>query len=181
MSGDTKPKYVLLFTDGEPTGSGNSWDTTAQQNAENITNGTESIKGIKQEGYTVYTIGFGLRDKAKAFLEGGTYGRTTYPGIASKNCAFNAENATQLGDIFKDIQNTITQDISITGATITDIIDPRFELLKDDGTLYTQDDLNNGVEVNGGTVSLVKENYQIQWTDQTIPNKKNANGTKQLK
>ena len=172
MSGDTKPKYVLLFTDGEPTGSGNSWNTTAQQNAENITNGTESIKGIKQEGYTVYTIGFGLRDKAKAFLEGGTYGRTTYPGIASKNCAFNAGNATQLGDIFKDIQNTITQDISITGATITDIIDPRFELLKDDGTLYTQDDLNNGVEVNGGTVSLVKGNYQIQWTNQTIPNKK---------
>ena len=172
MSGDTKPKYVLLFTDGEPTGSGNSWDTTAQQNAENITNGTESIKGIKQEGYTVYTIGFGLRDKAKAFLEGGTYGRTTYPEIASKNCAFNAGNATQLGDIFKDIQNTITQDISITGATITDIIDPRFELLKDDGTLYTQDDLNNGVEVNGGTVSLVKGNYQIQWTNQTIPNKK---------
>ena len=181
MSGDTKPKYVLLFTDGEPTGSGNSWDTTAQQNAENITHGTESIKGIKQEGYTVYTIGFGLRDKAKAFLEGGTYGRTTYPGIASKNCAFNAENATQLGDIFKDIQNTITQDISITGATITDIIDPRFELLKDDGTLYTQDDLNNGVEVNGGTVSLVKENYQIQWTDQTIPNKKNGEWNKTIK
>lgn len=181
MSGDTKPKYVLLFTDVEPTGSGNSWDTTAQQNAENITNGTESIKGIKQEGYTVYTIGFGLRDKAKAFLEGGTYGRTTYPGIASKNCAFNAENATQLGDIFKDIQNTITQDISITGATITDIIDPRFELLKDDGTLYTQDDLNNGVEVNGGTVSLVKGNYQIQWTDQTIPNKKNGEWNKTIK
>lgn len=181
MSGDTKPKYVLLFTDVEPTGSGNSWDTTAQQNAENITNGTESIKGIKQEGYTVYTIGFGLRDKAKAFLEGGTYGSTTYPGIASKNCAFNAENATQLGDIFKDIQNTITQDISITGATITDIIDPRFELLKDDGTLYTQDDLNNGVEVNGGTVSLVKGNYQIQWTDQTIPNKKNGEWNKTIK
>ena len=181
MSGDTKPKYVLLFTDGEPTGSGNSWDTTAQQNAENITNGTESIKGIKQEGYTVYTIGFGLRDKAKAFLEGGTYGRTTYPGIASKNCAFNAENATQLGDIFKDIQDTITQDISITGATITDIIEPSFELLKDDGTLYTQDDLNDGVKVNDGKVSLVNGNYQIQWTDQTIPNKKNGEWNKTIK
>lgn len=181
MSGDTKPKYVLLFTDGEPTESGNSWDTTAQQNAENITNGTESIKGIKQEGYTVYTIGFGLRDKAKAFLEGGTYGRTTYPGIASKNCAFNAENATQLGDIFKDIQDTITQDISITGATITDIIEPSFELLKDDGTLYTQDDLNDGVKVNDGTVSLVNGNYQIQWTDQTIPNKKNGEWNKTIK
>ena len=181
MSGDTKPKYVLLFTDGEPTGSGDSWNTTAQKNAENITNGTESIKGIKQEGYTVYTIGFGLQDKAKAFLEGGTYGRTTYPGIASKNCAFNAENATQLGDIFKDIQNTITEDISITGATITDIIDPNFELLKDDGTLYTQDDLNDGVKVNDGTVSLVNGNYQIQWTDQTIPNKKNGEWNKTIK
>lgn len=181
MSGDTKPKYVLLFTDGEPTGSGDSWNTTAQKNAENITNGTESIKGIKQEGYTVYTIGFGLQDKAKAFLEGGTYGRTTYPGIASPNCAFNAENATQLGDIFKDIQNTITQDISITGATITDIIEPSFELLKDDGTLYTQDDLNDGVKVNDGTVSLVNGNYQIQWTDQTIPNKKNGEWNKTIK
>lgn len=181
MSGDTKPKYVLLFTDGEPTGSGDSWNTTAQKNAENITNGTESIKGIKQEGYTVYTIGFGLQDKAKAFLAGGTYRNTTYPGIASKNCAFNAENATQLGDIFKDIQNTITEDISITGATITDIIDPNFELLKDDGTLYTQDDLNDGVKVNDGTVSLVNGNYQIQWTDQTIPNKKNGEWNKTIK
>lgn len=185
MSGDTKPKYVLLFTDGEPTGSGNSWNTTAQQNAENITNGTESIKGIKQEGYTVYTIGFGLQDKAKAFLAGGTYSNTTYPGIASPNCAFNAENATQLGDIFKDIQNTITQDISITGATITDIIDPRFELLKDDGTSFTDAELaalKNGTPftVNGGTVSWVDGNYQIQWTDQTIPNKKNDTWNKTI-
>ena len=99
-----------------------------------------------------------------------------------KNCAFNAENATQLGDIFKDIQNTITQDISITGATITDIIDPRFELLKDDGTLYTQDDLNNGVEVNGGTVSLVKRKLSdpVDRSDNT-KTRKMANGTKQLK
>ncbi len=171
MGGDTKPKYVLLFTDGEPTGSGNSWSTTAQQNAENITNGTESIKGIKQEGYTVYTIGFGLRDKAKAFLEGGTYGKTTYPGIASKNCAFNAENATQLGDIFKDIQNTITQDIAITGATVTDVIDSRFDLLDENGFPIV---LEEGVTATayGGTVSLVNGCYQIQWTDQTIPNKK---------
>lgn len=185
MSGDTKPKYVLLFTDGEPTGSGNSWNTTAQQNAENITNGTESIKGIKQEGYTVYTIGFGLQDKAKAFLAGGTYSNTTYPGIASPNCAFNVENATQLGDIFKDIQNTITQDISITGATITDIIDPRFELLKDDGTSFTDVELaalksGTPCTVNGGTVSWVDGNYQIQWTDQTIPNKKNDTWNKTI-
>lgn len=170
---DNKPKYVILFTDGAPTGdntapSGQSptWDKDTVDKA------NTAAQELKDAGYTVYTIGFALDSRAQAFLAGGTYGNTTYPGIASENCAFNAENATELGDIFKDIQNTITQDISITGATITDIIDPRFELLKDDGTLYTQDDLNNGVRVNGGTVSLVNGCYQIQWTDQTIPNKK---------
>ena len=181
---DNKPKYVILFTDGAPTGdntapSGQSpaWDTDTVDKA------NTAAQELKDAGYTVYTIGFELDSRAQAFLAGGTHSNsnTTYPGIASPNCAFNAENATELGDIFKDIQNTITQDISITGATITDIIDPRFELLKDDGTLYTQDDLNNGVEVNGGTVSLVKGNYQIQWTDQTIPNKKNGEWNKTIK
>jgi len=158
---DNRPKYVILFTDGAPTG-----DNTAPSGQSPAWH-TDTVNKANTA--------------AQAFLAGGTYGNTTYPGIASPNCAFNAENATELGDIFKDIQNTITQDISITGATITDIIDPRFELLKDDGTLYTQDDLNNGVEVNGGTVSLVKGNYQIQWTDQTIPNKKNGEWNKTIK
>lgn len=181
---DNKPKYVILFTDGAPTGdntapSGQSpaWDTDTVDKA------NTAAQELKDAGYTVYTIGFALDSRAQAFLAGGTHSNsnTTYPGIASPNCAFNAENATELGDIFKDIQNTITQDISITGATITDIIEPSFELLKDDGTLYTQDDLNDGVKVNDGTVSLVNGNYQIQWTDQTIPNKKNGEWNKTIK
>lgn len=154
---DNKPKYVILFTDGAPTGdrTDDAWDSDA------VSNANTAAQKLRDAGYTVYTIGFALDSRAQAFLAGGTSSNTTYPGIASKNCAFNAENATQLGDIFKDIQNTITQDISITGATITDIIEPSFELLKDDGTLYTQDDLNKGVKVNDGTVSLVNGNYQI--------------------
>lgn len=179
---DNKPKYVILFTDGAPTGDNTApegkspaWDTDTVDKA------NTAAQELKDAGYTVYTIGFALDSRAQTFLAGGTHSNTTYPGIASPNCAFNAENATQLGDIFKDIQNTITQDISITGATITDIIDPRFELLKDDGTLYTQDDLNDGVKVNDGTVSLVNGNYQIQWTDQTIPNKKNGEWNKTIK
>lgn len=179
---DNKPKYVILFTNGAPTGdntapSGQSpaWDTDTVNKANTV------AQGLKDAGYTVYTIGFALDSRAQAFLAGGTSSNTTYPGIASPNCAFNAENATELGDIFKDIQDTITQDISITGATITDIIEPSFELLKDDGTLYTQDDLNDGVKVNDGTVSLVNGNYQIQWTDQTIPNKKNGEWNKTIK
>lgn len=175
LKDDGRPKYVILFTDGMPTGSGNTWSPTAQEAAET------SATALKTAGYTVYTIGYGFDDNSREakFLAGDV--TNGYPGIASSNCAFTANDATKLGDIFKDIQNTITQDISITGATITDIIDPRFELLKDDGTLYTQDDLNNGVSVNGGTVSLVNGNYQIQWTDQTIPNKKNGEWNKTIK
>lgn len=167
---DKNPKYVVLFTDGAPTGdnTGNppAWSSSAKTSAET------SASALKAAGYTVYTIGYGFSDDSDEakFLAGD--GTKDYPGIASPNCAFTANDATKLGEIFRDIQNTITQDIAITGATVTDIIDSRFDLLKDDGTLYTQDDLNNGVKVNGGTVSLVDGCYKIEWTDQTIPNKK---------
>lgn len=166
---DKNPKYVVLFTDGAPTGdnTGNppAWSSSAKTSAET------SASALKAAGYTVYTIGYGFSDDSDEakFLAGD--GTKDYPG-ASPNCAFTANDATKLGEIFRDIQNTITQDIAITGATVTDIIDSRFDLLKDDGTLYTQDDLNNGVKVNGGTVSLVDGCYKIEWTDQTIPNKK---------
>ena len=181
-----RSKYVILFTDGAPTGdnrapSGYSpeWDTKEVGNAE------KAADALKGKGYTVYTIGYGLDDKAKTFLAGGEYSNTKYKGIASQNCAFNAENATQLGDIFKDIQDTITQDISITGATITDIIDPRFELLKDDGTSFTDAELvalqrGTTFTVKDGIVSWVNGKYQIQWTDQTIPNKKNDTWNKTI-
>lgn len=167
---DKNPKYVVLFTDGSPTGdnTGNppAWSSSAKTSAET------SASALKAAGYTVYTIGYGFSDDSNEakFLAGN--GTKDYPGIASPNCAFTANDATKLGEIFRDIQNTITQDIAITGATVTDIIDSGFDLLKDDGTLYTQDDLNNGVKVNGGTVSLVDGCYKIEWTDQTIPNKK---------
>lgn len=167
---DKNPKYVVLFTDGAPTGdnTGNppAWSSSAKTSAET------SASALKAAGYTVYTIGYGFSDDSNEakFLAGN--GTKDYPGIPSPNCAFTANDATKLGEIFRDIQNTITQDIAITGATVTDIIDSRFDLLKDDGTLYTQDDLNNGVKVNGGTVSLVDGCYKIEWTDQTIPNKK---------
>ena len=169
---DKNPKYVVLFTDGAPTGdnTGNppAWSSSAKTSAE--TSAETSASALKAAGYTVYTIGYGFSDDSNEakFLAGN--GTKDYPGIASPNCAFTANDATKLGEIFRDIQNTITQDIAITGATVTDIIDSRFDLLKDDGTLYTQDDLNN--KVNGGTVSLVDGCYKIEWTDQTIPNKK---------
>ena len=162
---DEKPKYVILFTDGEPTGGGNTWNTTAQRNAE-----SKALE-LREAGYTVYTIGFALGDKAAKFLAGD--GTTNYPGIASPGCAKTADTATSLGEIFKEIQQTITDNIDLTGVRIKDVIDPRFEILGDNGQPITTDNVGNGVKLkNGGTVKFDDAgNQYIEWTDQTIPNK----------
>ena len=166
---DKNPKYVILFTDGAPTGNrtDGEWDSDAKTNAETAAN------ALKEARYTVYTIGYGFDDKSNEakFLAGD--GSTKYPGIASPNCAFTANDATRLGEIFRDIQNTITQDIEITGATVTDVIDSRFDLLDENGSSIVLEE-GETATAYGGTVSLVNGCYQIQWTNQTIPNKKNG-------
>lgn len=169
---DENPKYVILFTDGEPTGEGNSWDTDAQKSAE------KSAEELKKAGYTVYTIGFDLGEKAKTFLKGDK--ATTYPGIASEGCAKEANDAASLNEIFKEIQSEVTNNSDITGATITDVIDPRFVVVKDDGTAITNEDLKNENTItlnNGGVVSLDKSGNQVvTWTKQTITHS-SSNGT----
>ena len=175
---DKNPKYVILFTDGEPTGRGNEWNKDAQINAET------SAKELKKAGYTVYTIGFGLKERPKTFLAGGTYSGKTYPGIASEGCAKEANDAASLNAIFKEIQSEVTNNSDITGATITDVIDPRFVVVNDnnnDGTVITNEDLKDGpIKLkNGGVVSLDENGNQVvTWTNQIIPNKNNKDGKK---
>lgn len=166
-AGDTLPKYVILFTDGEPTGGGNTWDTTAQTNAES------KAKVLKEMGVKVYTIGFALNDKTKTFLAGGEYSGITYPGIASPGCAMVADDASKLAEIFKTIQSTITQNCDINNATVVDVIDPRFVILDDAGNQITEEYLKdknaNSVTLkNGGTVYYENGKQYIRWTEQTI-------------
>ena len=176
--GDTLPKYVILFTDGEPTGGGNTWSTTAQTNAES------KAKALKEEmGVKVYTIGFALNDKTETFLAGGEYGGTTYPGIASPGCAMVADDASKLAEIFKTIQSTITQNCDINNAIVVDAIDSRFVILDDDGKQitkkYLEDKKVSSVTLNnGGTVYYDDNGVQyIKWTGQTIKHKEgNAQG-----
>lgn len=175
-NGDTLPKYVILFTDGEPTGNksddsqGYSWSNDAQKRAE------ATAKKLKANGVRIYTIGFALTGRAEKFLAGGTYESIDYPGIAySAECAKTADDAAGLSELFRTFEQTIFNDVDITNATITDTIDPRFDLLDDDGNIITKDSLKDGILTlrNGGVVRLVNGNLQVQWTNVTIPNKKN--------
>lgn len=171
--GDTLPKYVILFTDGEPTGNstdksqGKKWSTEAQKRAE------ATAKKLKDNEVSIYTIGFDLSENAKKFLAGDK--PNGYPGIASSaECAKTAKDAAGLSELFRTFEQTIFNDIDITNATITDTIDPRFDLLDDAGNIITEKSLTNGTLTleNGGVVSLVHGNWQVQWTNVTIPNKK---------
>lgn len=174
---DDNPKYVVLFTDGKPTGGGSDWSSTAQKNAETqaseLRTGRRNNVDNAKNPYTVYTIGFALKDegeRAKTFLSGGPYKDKNYPGIASQGCAKTADDAASLTQIFQSISSTINKNVDITGATITDVIDNRFEIVDGDKVI-TEDDFTGGKYKleNGGIV--IKRNdgtYQVQWTDQTI-------------
>lgn len=177
---DKNPKYVVLFTDGKPTGGGDTWDTTAQQDAEKQANelrtGNRDKVEKKKDPYTVYTIGFALDDRAKTFLSGGEYDKKKYPGIASSSeCAKTADDAASLTQIFQSISGSISENIDITGATITDVIDKRFEIMDQDENgnykVITESDFVQGKYTlrNGGVVTKREDGtYQVQWTDQTI-------------
>lgn len=163
------PKYVILFTDGEPTGNGSVWDDDYQDYAE------KAAKALKDKGIKVFTVGFALSERGQKFLAGDEKDSKNYPGIASEGCAFNATNAEDLAKIFEKIQHTVTEDTAIQNATVTDVIDPRFVILDKEGNAITADQLKDGktVQVKDGTVYLdAKGNQCIKWERQRIPNKK---------
>lgn len=167
---DNLPQYVILFTDGAPTGNriDNNWDSNAKSNSE------MAASNLKNNGVTVYTIGFALDSRAQTYLAGGTYNGETYPGIASPGCAKTADTADSLLDIFNKISETITNSLEIHNATIVDAIDPRFVILDDKGNQITPEYLdkkpNKQVTLeNGGTVYYENGIQYIKWTKQTLP------------
>lgn len=180
--GDKNPKYVVLFTDGKPTGGGDTWDSNAQKDAETqaseLRTGRRNNVDNAKNPYTVYTIGFALKDeeRAKTFLSDGPYKDKMYPdgkypGIATPGCAKTADDAASLTQIFQSISSTINKNVDITGATITDVIDNRFEIVDGDKVITEADFKDGKYTLKNGGGSVIKRNdgtYQVQWTDQTI-------------
>lgn len=170
------PQYVILFTDGEPTGNGSTWENS-------IAEATKlQADKLKQDGIIVYTVGLGLTSKAKGWLDGTQeieYNGKNISGIASTGCAYTAENIEQLKDVLKKIQETTTQNLAIKKAEIKDVIDPRFVILDDSGTPITSEypGIENGIKLaNGGTVYYDKDtkHQYIVWTEQTIKSSKDG-------
>ena len=122
---DTLPKNIILFTDGVPSEKEDTKDT------ETI------IETLKNEA-TIFTVALSSKNEE-------------VPGSKKKNIewmkglatdeqhAFSASDSSKLGSIFQTINETITKNIDIENATITDVIDPRFVILDKDGNPITKD------------------------------------------
>ena len=162
VKNDGLSKYIILFTDGAPS---DESDTTATE---------ASISTLKSKA-TIFTV---------ALSSGGIEvpGRSDKDNIewmkelaTDEKHAFHVSDATGLGNIFKTIQETITHNIDITDATITDVIDPRFVIVNDNNTIITNEELAKVGTItlnNGGVVSLDGNGRQVvTWNEQTIPNK----------
>lgn len=159
---DGLSKYIILFTDGAPSD-------------ESDTKATEKIISTLKQKATIFTV---------ALSSGGIEvpGRSDKDNIewmkelaTDEKHAFHVSDATGLGNIFKTIQETITHNIDITDATITDVIDPRFVIVNDNNTIITNEELAKVGTItlnNGGVVSLDGNGRQVvTWNEQTIPNK----------
>lgn len=151
------PQYVILFTDGEPS------KKTDRAQSEN------EADNLRKAGIKVFTIGLNLNDDTEKWLS---------EKSASTNCAFEANSIDELKVIFEKIQQTITQNVAISGAEIKDVIDPRFVIVGDDGKPITNEmikaveDSGKTIQLdNGGILSVDSAGNQVvKWTDQTIPN-----------
>lgn len=155
VANDGRKKIVILFTDGKPTGNGTSWSNTEATKAEN------AATALKNAGATIYTVGFAL-------ASGSDEEKWLKNKIASNSgYAFTTETQAGLSEIFEIISQTITQNQDISGATVTDVIDARFELVETPaGAKVT----NNA----DGTTTLV-------WEDETLPYDKSKQLTKKIK
>lgn len=162
VENDGLSKYIILFTDGAPS-------------YESDTRATETSISTLKDKATIFTValssgGLKVPGSDKNNIEWMKYLAT------DENHAFNVSNASGLGSIFKTIQDTITHNIAITNATITDVIDPRFVIINDtNNTIITNEDLAGGKTItlkNRGVVSLNENGCQVvTWNEQTIPNK----------
>ena len=142
---DDNRKYVILFSDGEPSDSNDKTETE------------KSAEKLKGAGYTVITVGLGLNKETAAWLG---------EKVASAGCAFTAETAEELNKIFQKIQSTITQSRSLTGVQVTDVIDAEFELTDDETRRLRADGAQVTVNEDGTTT--------ISWLDQEVKPKENG-------
>ena len=147
---DENKKYVILFSDGEPSENDDTIQTESQAEI------------LKNAGYTVITVGLGLTKDTADWLKN---------KVASEKYAYTATSASELKKIFEDIQQTITQSCSLYDVTVQDVIDSRFEItanekerLVSQGAVITENDDGTTTVSWSGQEIKAKEDQNHGWS-----------------
>ncbi len=140
---NTRSKYVVLFTDGQPVGG------STEQQAKDVATPLKA----KCTLFTIGLYGGGLTSSQVQSLEG------FLKALATSVSHYYNANSSGLGNVFNTIFANIVN--GLAGAVITDVVNERFTLteasksaLQGSGAVITTDDAGRDV---------------ITWTNQTIP------------
>lgn len=152
-----RKKMVVFFTDGVPTDNGGSYSQITEKNAIAAAERLQNTNGA-----TVYALGVfngalnsGIIQEEFTVEQLNNY-MTQVAGDPSRYMVAN--DADSLNKLFSSISTDVGQ--SIEGATITDVIDSRFELT---------DEAKAALEASGAEVTVNDTGTTtITWNDQTI-------------
>ena len=154
-----RQKMVVFLTDGVPTTS-SSFSPTVAQNA--IDNATR----LEQQGAVIYSLGIFDSASYSGYISDGTVKEIDdyMKGVASSDKKYmTADSVSSLNGLFDSITNSMP--VSVT-ATVTDVIDSRFELT--DASRAT-------LEADGATIQNNSDgSTTITWANTEIPGKKDS-------
>lgn len=154
-----RQKMVVFLTDGVPT-TGSTFDTDVAENA--INNATR----LEQQGAVIYSLGIFDSAGYKGKISGGTVKQIDdyMKGVASSDEKYmTADSVSSLNGLFDSITNSMP--VSVT-ATVTDVIDSRFELTDVSRAALVAD----GATIQGNSDGSTT----IIWANTEIPGKKDS-------
>jgi fibro-slime domain-containing protein len=154
-----RQKMVVFLTDGVPTKS-NEFST-------DVANGAKAnAKTLKDQGATIYSLGiFDPADSSGEISEGTVKQIDDYmKSVASADEKYmTADSVSSLNGLFDSITNSMPVTVK---ATVTDVIDSRFELTDDSRAKLEAD----GATIQGNTDGPTT----ITWANTEIPGKKDS-------
>ena len=153
-----RQKMVVFLTDGVPT-TGSTFDTDVAENA--INNATR----LEQQGAVIYSLGIFDSAGYKGKISGGTVKQIDdyMKGVASSDEKYmTADSVSSLNGLFDSITNSMPVSVK---ATVTDIIDSRFELT---------DVSRAALVADGATIQDSDGCTRITWANTEIPGKKDS-------
>ena len=151
----SNPTSIILFTDGEPRDDSNKTLNELEDLVE------ESTAYFDDNNIPIYTIGLRLNNITGPWLASEV--------ASSPQYAFETRNSSDLTNLFNQLGDTITN--ADKDVIITDYIDGRFDLVKENGDVISYEDISNlsgkpyGADITvANTGDVNDKRIKLTWT-----------------